>query len=105
MKPQALVVQKNTSGMPSSSAALRVKLMIPSETMQVTGGTLDEEVSLSLARRSRKGARQLLWVEAQGGGTFWVASISDGGRPSGMVSNWKEGIPRRELGPLDFSRR
>lgn len=105
MKPEAPVVQKNTSGMPSSSAAVRVKLMIPSETMQVTGGTWNAEELLSLERSSRKGARQLLWVEEQRDGTSWVASTSDGGRPSGMVSNWKVGRPQRELGPLDFKRR
>ncbi|KAK7857952.1 hypothetical protein CFP56_015252 [Quercus suber] len=51
MNPHALVVQKRTLGTPSSAAASRVKLMTPSETMQVTGGTWEEEVSFSFKRR------------------------------------------------------
>jgi len=33
------MVQKKASGMPSSLAAIKVKLMTRSETMQLTGGT------------------------------------------------------------------
>ena len=87
MNPHALVVQKRTSGMPSSAAASRVKLMTPSETMQVTGGTWDEVVSFSFKRRFLKGAKQCFCVEAHRDGMCWVASISDSGRPSVMVLN------------------
>lgn len=105
MKPQALVVQKITSGTPSSAAASRVKLMTPSETMQETGGTLDEEVSFSFRRRFLKGVKQCFFVDSHRDGMSWVASASDSGRPSGIVANRKEGRPSRELGPRDFRRR
>jgi hypothetical protein len=105
MNPHALAVQKITSGMPSSVAASRVKLMAPSETTQVTGGKLEEAVSFSLERRFVKGARQCFFVEWHREGMSWVASASDSGRPSGMVSNRKEGRPSRELGPRDLRRR
>ena len=72
MNPHALVVQKRTSGMPSSAAASRVKLMTPSETMQVTGGTWDEEVSFSFKRRFLKGAKQFFCVEAHRDDMCWV---------------------------------
>lgn len=85
MKPQALVVQKMTSGMPSSFAASRVKLITPSEMMHDTGG----ESQLSFRRRWRKGERQFLEVESQSIGMSWVASSSEGGRPSGMDSKRK----------------
>jgi hypothetical protein len=105
MNPQVLAVQKRTSGMPSSTAASRVKLMTQSETMQVTGGTLDEAVSLSFERRFVKGAKQFFLVETHRDAMSWVASTSESGRPSGMVSNRKEGRPSRELGPRDLRRR
>jgi hypothetical protein len=105
MNPHALAVQKRTLGMPSSAAASRVKVKPPSETMQVTGGTLDEAVSLSFERRFVKGARQFFLVDMHRDGMSWVASTSESGRPSGMVSNRKEGRPSRELGPRDLRRR
>ena len=83
MKPQALVVQKRTSGTPSSSAASRVKLMAPSETMQVTGGTFGEESRLE--RSFLNGAKQFFLEESHREGMSWVASTSEGGRPSGIV--------------------
>lgn len=105
MKPHALVVQKRTSGTPSSCAASSVKLMTPSETMQVTGGTVPGE-QFSLVRRSLKGAKQFFLVEEQREGMFCVVSTFDvGGRPSGIVSNLNELRPLREWGPPDFSRR
>lgn len=79
--------------------------MMQSETMQVTGGTLEEEVLLSLDRRSLKGDKQFFLVESQRDGTCWVESASEGGSPSGIVSNRKVGRPLRESGPLDFMRR
>jgi hypothetical protein len=105
MNPHALVVQKITSGMLISAAASRVKVMQPSEIMQVTGGTLDEAVSLSFERRLVKGAKQCFVVDSHRDGGSWVASTSESGRPSGMVSNRKEGRPSRELGPRDLRRR
>nr|GMC50573.1 hypothetical protein PanWU01x14_244710 [Ipomoea batatas] len=104
-KPEALTGQNRTSGMPSSSAASRVKLITPSATMHDTGGTLDAAVSLSRARRPLKGHKQVVAVDAQREAISWVASASEGGRPSGMVSNRNDGRPRRDSGPLDLSRR
>ena len=69
MNPHALVVQNRTSGMPSSTAASRVKLMTPSEIMQLTGGTLEELVSFSLERRLLKGAKQWFLEETHREGT------------------------------------
>ncbi|KAK3014575.1 hypothetical protein RJ639_008907 [Escallonia herrerae] len=91
--------------MRSSSAAVRVKLIAPSETTQVTGGTFDEAESLSLERRSLNGAKQFLIAESHREGTSWVASISDGGSPSGIVSNRNEERPLSASGPRDFKRR
>ena len=105
MNPHALAVKKRTSGISSSAAASRVKVMTPSETMQVTGGTLDEAVSLSFKRRFLKGAKQFFLVERQRACMSWVASASESGSPSGMVWNRKEGRPSRELGPWDFRSR
>ncbi|KAK0599151.1 hypothetical protein LWI29_002805 [Acer saccharum] len=69
---------------------MRVKLIIQSDTMQVTGGTFDKHVLLSLERSSLKGAKQVFLVESKREGTSCVASASDGGRPSGIVSKQKE---------------
>ena len=101
MTPPAPLVQKKTSGMPSSRATSRVKLMIPSDTMQETGGT--PGLLLSLVTSSLKGAKQFLLVESQREGTSWVASASEKGSPSGMVSNWKDGRPSSAFFPLDFN--
>ncbi|KAK7857949.1 hypothetical protein CFP56_015256 [Quercus suber] len=60
MNPHALVVQKRTSGMPSSAATSRVKLMTQLETMQVTGGIWEEEVSFSFKRRFLKGTQTFI---------------------------------------------
>ena len=76
MNPHALVVQKRTLGMPSSAAASRVKLITPSETIQVTGGTLDEVVSFSFERMFLKGTKQCFLVDSHRAGMSWVASIS-----------------------------
>ncbi|KAG6648931.1 hypothetical protein CIPAW_07G178500 [Carya illinoinensis] len=108
MKPHALVVQKRTSEMPSSTATSRVKLLMqPSATMQVTGGTLDGEAVLSLFSlriRSLKGAKLCVLVDSQRDAMSWVAS-SESGRLSRIVGNRKQGRSSRELGPRDFSRR
>ncbi|PON47387.1 hypothetical protein PanWU01x14_244710 [Parasponia andersonii] len=108
MKEPALAVQKRTLGMPSSSDTSRVNDMRASENMQVTGGKTTssyEAASLSFWTRWRKGARQFLAVESQREGTSWVASASEGGRPSGIVSKRKEGKPCKELWPRDLRRR
>ncbi|KAK2972535.1 hypothetical protein RJ640_006601 [Escallonia rubra] len=104
-KLHALAVQKTTSGTPNSSAAVRVKLITTSETMQVTGGTFDE--LLSLKRRSLNGAKQCLLVESQMVRTSGMASVSlsDGGIPSGIISNRKEERPLSEFCPRDLRRR
>jgi hypothetical protein len=103
MRPQAEEVQNWTSRIPKSFAALRPKLIIPSETMQVTGGTSNVELSLSTS--SLNGARQFFLTESHRAGTSWVASRSDGGNPSGIVSNWKSGKPFMWSGPLDQTSR
>ncbi|KAK6773203.1 hypothetical protein RDI58_028441 [Solanum bulbocastanum] len=105
-KPQALVVQNRTSGTPISSAAAKVKLMIPSETMHVTGGMFDVLlVSLSFASRSLKGAKQVSVVDLHREGMSCVASASQVGSPSGIVSNWNDERPSSEWGPRDLRRR
>ena len=102
--PHALVVQNKTSGIRSSFAASRVKLMTPSETMHDTVG-VGEEGSLSFVIRSRKGGRQFFGMESQREGMSWVASSSVGGRPSGMDSKRKFGrLSREEMAP-DLRRR
>lgn len=71
MKPQALIVQKRTSGRPSSWAASTVKLMTPSDTMQLTGGIFGEEFSLE--RRSLKYGRHFVLVDSHRDGMSCVA--------------------------------
>lgn len=77
--------------------------MTPSETIQETGGISGDW--LSLERRAVKGGKQVLRVDSHRVGMSCVASTSDSGRPSGMVSKRKEGRPFRESGPRDFRRR
>ena len=86
MKLQALGVQKITHGIPNLSAASRVKDMQPSPTIQVTGGTFEYEVSLSLVMRLQSGTRQVFGRDSAREGMSWLTSASEGGRPSGMVS-------------------
>ena len=86
------------------SAASRVKDIQPSEIIRVTGGTFEDEVSMSLERRLQNGTRQFFEVELQSEATSWLTSATDGGRPLGMVSKLKFGNPSRELGPLDLSK-
>ncbi|PON43456.1 hypothetical protein PanWU01x14_273950 [Parasponia andersonii] len=108
MKEQALAVQKKTLGMPSSSDTSRVNDMTTSETMQVTGGktaSSSEAAPLSFWTRWRKGTGQFLAVESQRERATWVASASEGGRPSGIVSKRKEGRPCKELWLRDLRRR
>lgn len=87
MKPEALGVQKRSTGIPSSWPASRVKLMTPSDTMQVTGGILFSEEELSFERSSLKGAKQFFFMDSHKDGMCWVEFASVGGRPSGIVSN------------------
>ena len=96
MNPQVLLVQKRTSGIPNSSAAKTVNPITPSDTMQLTGGTCDEAVSFSLEIRSLNGPKQVFVVDSQREGMSCVASTSDSGNPSGMVSNRKEERRLRE---------
>jgi len=102
MKAQALWVQKSMLGSPNCWEALIVKDMTPSEKMQVTGGAWEW---LSFEIRLQNGIKQCFLVESQRAGMLWVESMLEGGRPSGMVSNWKFGKPMRALGPLDLTRR
>ncbi|KAF3957627.1 hypothetical protein CMV_017378 [Castanea mollissima] len=57
--------------------------------MQVTKGTSEDELSLSTS--SLKGTKQFFLVESHSAGISWVASRSDSGNPSGIVSNRKSG--------------
>ena len=57
----------------------------PLETIEVTGGTFEDEVSLSLEMRLQSGSRQVFMVDLTREGMSWLTSASDGGRPSGMV--------------------
>ena len=66
--------------------------MKPSEIMLVTKGTSDSD-ELSLSSSSLNGAKQFFLMESHSAGISWVASRSDGGNPSGIVSNRKSGRP------------
>ena len=104
IKLQAEIEKNITTGILNSWAAVIVNVMKASETIQVTGG-LFEVGLLSFTRRSENGAKKLVIMDSEIEGMSWVALISDGGRPSGMVSNRKSDKPSRELGPLDFIKR
>ena len=78
--------------------------MPASETIQVTGG-LSEVALLSFTRRSENGAKKLFIMDSQREGMSWLVLISDGGRPSGIVSNRKSDKLSKEPGPLNFIRR
>ncbi|KAI8526549.1 hypothetical protein RHMOL_Rhmol12G0005300 [Rhododendron molle] len=75
MKPQADRVKNSMTGIPSSSPAVMVKLINPSETIQVTGGTSDAEalLLLILETRLRNGARAFFPMDSQREGISWVA--------------------------------
>ena len=64
--------------------------MMPSEIMQVTGGTSGAALE-SLERRLEKGAKHVLEVDLERESMSWAESASEGGMPSGMVSNLKSG--------------
>ena len=81
-----------------------VNCMKPYEIMQVNGGTL-EVALLSFTRRLENETKRFFVMETQREGMSWVALGSDGGRPSGMVSNQKSIKPSKELWPLDFRKR
>ena len=101
---QAEIGKNITIGILNSWAAVIVNAMLKSETIQVTRG-LSEVALLSFTRRSENGAKKLFMMDSERERRSWVALISDGGRPSGMVSNRKSGKPSKELGPLDFIKR
>ncbi|KAK7850964.1 hypothetical protein CFP56_043331 [Quercus suber] len=84
--PHELGVQKRAIGIPNSSAASRLKDIQPSATIQVTGGTFEDEVSLSLERRLQSGTSKCFEVESQREGTSWLTPASTGGSPLVMVS-------------------
>ena len=67
--------------------------------MQVGGGLL------RLSRRSENGGNMLLAMESQREKKLWVASGSEGGRPSGMVWNRKSGKPSKAPAPMDLMKR
>jgi len=75
MSPQAFIVQKMTSWDAGSLTAIKVKFMSSSETMKVTG--------------TKWIKKHVLLRESHGVSS--VASTSDSGRPSGIVSKRKEG--------------
>ncbi|WVZ85888.1 hypothetical protein U9M48_032746 [Paspalum notatum var. saurae] len=99
---RVLDVQSSAQGTPISLAACRVKGMMASPTTQVTGGA---PAALRSARRALKCGRQVSSVEWQSEGTSWVASASDGGRPSGMVAKRKPGTPSSARAPRERRRR
>ncbi|RZC64528.1 hypothetical protein C5167_008218 [Papaver somniferum] len=73
------------SGIPNSLAACSVKLIQPSETIQLTGGTFEYVVLVGIS---------------------WLAfGLLGSGRPSGIVSKRKSAKPLSESGPLAFSKR
>lgn len=98
IKPQAPAGQNTTPGMPRSSAISNVKVIVPSETMEVTRGSFDEQLSFVI--RSRNGAPHFSIADSQ------IARMSCiGGSPSKASSHrirfWSEGLPRswRNPGP------
>ncbi|KAF4366708.1 hypothetical protein F8388_020070 [Cannabis sativa] len=84
MKLQAEAVHSTTSGIPNSRAASIPKVIIPSVTIQVTGGTSQQ--LLSLCKSFLNGPKQFFLVESHNDGISWVASRSDGGKPSADIS-------------------
>lgn len=90
-------------GNPNCWEALSVKDMTPSDKMKVTGGVWWEWLSFEI--RLHKGSREFFLVESHKARMHWVASMSVGGRPSGMASKWKSERPLRASGPLDLRRR
>lgn len=76
-KPHATIVKKSAIGIPTSSAAVMVNVMKPSETMQLTGGLLEVAVSLSLWRRSQNGAKKFFRMESQSKVRSWVSPSSE----------------------------
>ncbi|ONH90025.1 hypothetical protein PRUPE_8G030700 [Prunus persica] len=68
MNPIAAIVKNSATGIPSSSAAVMLKVMKPSETMQVTGGLLillEVAMSWSFKRRLRNTAKKFFLMESQ----------------------------------------
>ncbi|GFY85844.1 hypothetical protein Acr_04g0005820 [Actinidia rufa] len=83
MKPQALVVQKRTPGLPNSSATKTEKLITPSAVTHVTEGTPDDTsvALLSLLIRCRgvwRGKAVGDSLEAEGG------AAAEGVRATGL---------------------
>lgn len=88
INPQADAVQNWTPGIPNSSAAFIPKLMIPSDIIKLTLGIVEQVLSLFLIS-SNKGPKQFFLVDSHSNRISCVASLSEGGKPSGIVSNWK----------------
>ncbi|PON90924.1 hypothetical protein TorRG33x02_133300 [Trema orientale] len=64
-------------------------------------GTCSSFNELSFKTSSLNGARQFFLVTSHKAGTSWVASQSEGSKPSVMVSNLKSFRPLTNSGPLD----
>ncbi|KAJ6700313.1 hypothetical protein OIU79_013362 [Salix purpurea] len=105
MKLQAEMVKNKAIGIRCISAASIATGMKPSETMQVTGGALEDAESLSLSSSSLNGANKFFMAASKRAATSCVAFSFEGGRPSGMDSNRKSGKPFMASGPLDLSKR
>ncbi|WVY95040.1 hypothetical protein V8G54_034128 [Vigna mungo] len=103
IKPQAEAVQNCCSAMLSSFATFPANPINPSYIIEVINGTSCEV--LSFFTSSFRGSKQCLLVESHSAAMLCVASLSDGDKPSGIVSNRKPGCPLTNSSPRDFTKR
>jgi len=103
IKPQAEAVQNCCSATFNSLATFPANPISPSYIIEVTKGTSSE--LLSFFTSSFRGSKQCLLVASHSAAMLCVASFSDGGNPSGMVSNWKPGCPLTKSSPRDLTKR
>lgn len=104
IKLQAAAVCSSTPGTPIRSAASRAKLISVSVITQLTGRPWWFNLSIS----SLRGAKQLLLVDTHRDLMSCVevpAPHFGGGRPSGMVANWKSDGGLMAALPRDWRRR